>query len=502
MARVAIEFDERQTFLAAVNMVSRRPQLKDLTCLQHEDTPEATTEALTKEVASKGWAKSDAVVVVRRSDVELRLLDVPPAPKNELPAMVKFVAKNEFASLNDSWVLDFVRLSGDAKEPGQVLAAGLSPEGKKRIEETIESAGMRLKQIVFRPLAVANYLASQLTGDDLRVLIEHKQDSANISLFNGRSMFATRTIRMVGDDLAKTYEREIKRTIGVANVAADKLTEILLLGEKEAVAPLGLSLTNSFSTPHRVIDPTADRTNGGKLKSAQQNHRFLPLLGATADQQDNATGGMDFLNPRKVEIQKADYKKWYWYAGGAAALLLLTLVICYAKLSSQTNQYAEYSEQLQKITDLNNGKTVRPAVADTMKKVGEIDDWVATGINWQDTLLAYSKHALTPDDTIIDSLIATQKGNTQLTVKVRIKNAETESLFVKELETRTDFVTTQKASKPLKQDKEFKIESRIEIKLERSKPQLIEEVNKRAEAFILEQRAARAAAAQTNTPSN
>ena len=49
--------------------------------------------------------------------------------------MVKFVAKNEFASLNDNWVLDFVRLSGDAHQPGKVLAAGLSPEHKTRIRK-------------------------------------------------------------------------------------------------------------------------------------------------------------------------------------------------------------------------------------------------------------------------------------------------------------------------------------------------------------------------------
>ncbi|MDB2686789.1 hypothetical protein N9Y42_06215 [Mariniblastus sp.] len=481
--------------------ISRRPQLKHLTCLDHEGTEEAATAALTAEVASAGLAKSDVVVVVCRSDVELRLLDVPPAPESELPAMVKFVAKNEFASLNDNWVLDFVRLSGDAKEPGKVLAAGLSPEHKKRIEKSVEAAGLRLKQIVFRPLAVADYLASQLTGDGLRVLIDHKDDSANISLFNGRSMFATRTIRLVGSNLDKTLEREVKRTVAVAHVPADQLSEILLVGPKETVTPLGESLSNSFSKPHRVIDPTTNRAYGRKLRSVDQNHRYIPLLGTFAELPADTTPGMDFLNPRQVEIKKTDFSKWYLYGGVAAVGVLLLFGYGYLRLSQQASKIAERKDRLDYITSLNNGDKGRPAVDATMKKVGEIDDWVTDAVNWQDTLLEYSEHALTADDTIVDSLIARQKGSTQLTIKARVADAQTKSKLVNELQKQPDFVTTQKNSEPIN-DREFAIEARLEIGLARDRQQLLREIDARAEAFMSEQRAARSAAAQTNTPSN
>ena len=501
MARVAIEFDDQQTYLAAMQTASRRAQLKHLTCLQHEASEEATVAALTTEVTRNGLAKSDAVVVICRSDVELRVLDVPPAPESELPAMVKFVAKNEFASLNDNWVLDFVRLSGDASEPGKVLAAGLSPERKKRIEKIVESAGMRLKQIVFRPLAVANYLASQLPGDDLRVLIEHKHDNANISLFNGRAMFATRTIRLVGKDLAKTFEREIKRTVGVAHVATDKLDEILLLGEKDVVSPLGVSLSETFAKPHRVIDPADDRAHGKKLQGVDHNHRYIPLLGVFAERRADATPSMDFLNPRKVEVQKTDLSRWYLYAGIVAAGLLLMFGYGYWQLSQQANQIAEKKKRLERITKVNNGETERPAVEITMKQVGEIDDWVVSGINWQDALLAYSEHALTPDDTIVDRLIASDKGSGQLTVTTRIANAQVESDLIKELQKRPQFIATQQGSKPLN-GRDFSIESKLDIELERDTQLLLRQVDKRAETFLTELRAARMAATKTETPSN
>ena len=125
---------------------------------------------------------------------------VPPAHESEIPTIVRFFAKNEFASQNDSWLIDFVSLSCDDKTPGKVLGAGLSPELKELIQKTVEEAGLRLKKINFRPLEVANYLSRQLANDNLRILIECDKDTANISLFDGRSMFATRTIRIVGSD--------------------------------------------------------------------------------------------------------------------------------------------------------------------------------------------------------------------------------------------------------------------------------------------------------------
>ncbi len=501
MARVAIEFDKQQMFLAAMQTTSRQASIKHLACLKHEPNDEAAASVLKDEIARIGLTKSDTEVVVCRTDVELRVLDVPPAPESELPAMVRFVAKSEFASLNDSWMLDFVRLSGDERTPGKVLAAGLAPERKARIFKAVDEAGLRLKKITFRPLEVANYLSRQLTNESLRLLIECNQGSADLSLFDGRSMISTRTIRIVGNDLAKVLEREIKRTVSVADKSTDELNEILLLGPDGIVKPLGESLAKNLSTKHRIIDPAKDRSVGQKLQSVEQQHRFVPLLGTLGEHRPDATPTMDFVSPRKVEIKKADYSKWYLYGGIAAAGLLLLFGAGYLKLSSQAAQIKKKSDKLQKLTNVNNGETARPAVATTMKQVGQIDEWVTDAINWQEVMLAYSEHALTPDDAIVDNFIASQKGSTQLTIKARIADQNVESKLVKELQNRTEFVTTQKGSKPLN-DREFSIESKIDVAVVRDQKKELQAIDKRAEAFLAEQRAARAAAAQSNTPSN
>jgi len=459
---------------------SGRTKLKHLAYLQHENSEEAAISDLTEEVSRLGIGKSDTVAVVRRTDVELRLLDVPPAPKNELPAMVKFAAKNEFASLNDSWLLDFVRLSGDATTPGQVLAAGLSPENKARIQKAVEAAGLRLKKIAFRPLAVAKHLSVQLADQNLRLLIEQDPNRANISLFDGYSMLAARTIRFRSNAIAETLEQEVKRTVAVANKSADQLNEILLLGSIETIAPIGESLSKSLGIQHRVIDVGRDPAFGKKLKSIDRNYRYVPLLGALSEEQLGVTPSMDFLNPRKVEIQKSDYSKWYLSAAAIALGLLLLLGFGYWQLSNQGAQIKQRQDRLQEITLLNNGETERPAVAQTVKQVEKID---------------------APDDAIVDSLIANQKGSAQLTIRARIANTQTEGDLVKELQKHPEFITTQKGSKQL-DDREFSTSSRIEIAIERDFQQQLREIDKRAKAFVSELRAARAAAAKSKNPSN
>ena len=210
---------------------------------------------------------------------------------------------------------------------------------------------------------------------------------------------------------------------------------------------------------------------------------------------------MDFLNPRKVETQKSDFSRWYLSATAVALGLLLLFGFGFWNLSSQASKIEERKKRLESITRLNNGETDRPAVKQTVQQVEKIDDWVVNGINWQDALLAYSEHALTPDDAIVDSLLASQKGSTQLTIRARISNAETLSDLVKELQHRPEFITTQKGSKVLK-DREFSIESRIEIAIKRDLKKQLREIDGRAEALVTELRAARAAAAKTKYSSN
>jgi Tfp pilus assembly PilM family ATPase len=497
MARVAIEFDNNQIFLAAMQTASRRSQLKHVACLETDGTTEAITNALREKINAEGLAKSDACVVVRRDDVELRLLNVPPAPPNELPGIVKFLAKNEFASLNENWLLDFVRLSGGDDTPGRVMAAGLSPEKKKRIENIVEGAGLRLRNIEFRPYAVAKYLADKLSQDRTIVVVEPMGEQAEITLYQGTSIIAVRKFKLTGNDKARLLEREVKRTIAAESTAlnGESLATILLLGDTEQLQPYGQPLAEALESDFQIVDPALDRFYGGQLKGVESSNRFAALVGALNETESTRVAGLDFLNPRKPIVEKQDYSKWKMYGWIAAAALVLMFGFGWWMLSNQSKEIEDLRISLAKITAINEGDENRTAVADTLKEVGEIDKWVTGATNWQENLLIYSEHALTADDAIVDRLEGRTKSKTNsvsIGIETRAADNRAEAALVEELSKAFDVIP---GKSELLDGDEYKAQSNLTVTTQIKPEDKVKQIDAQAEKFLNSIRKANAAAA-------
>ena len=500
MARVAIEFDDNQIFLASMQTASRRSQLKHVACIPASGTTEEITAALEAKINEAGLTKSDACVVIGRDDVELRLLDVPPAPKNELPGMVRFLAKNKFASLNDSWMLDFVRLSGDANTTGRVMAAGLSPESKKRFKQIVGNAGLRLRNIVFRPYAITKYLSDKLESTGPTVLVEPIGDEAEIMVMQGKSIIAVRKFKLTGDNHTRQLEREIKRTVATESATLDgkPLSKIILLGKSESLEPIGESLANSLDVGYEVIDPEKDPFHGSEVKKIDDSNRVAALIGALSESDDME--GLDFLNPRQPTIEKRDYSKWRLYGWVAAAVFLLMCGFGWWTLSNQSKEIQAMQASLASITAKNQGNGAnQPAVEDTLQEVGAIDDCVLASTNWQENLLTYSQHALTADDAIVDRLEGRLKAKDK-TVTIGIQNRAAdnaaEAALVEELSKVFD-VALQKTE--FVADDEYKAQSNLTVAKTVDTESQIKQIDKRAEEFLKTIRKANASAANNQT---
>lgn len=500
MARVAIEFDDHQIFLASMQTASRRSQLKHVACIPAKGTPEEIAASLQAKINEAGLTKSDACVVVGRDDVELRLLDVPPAPANELPGMVRFLAKNKFASLNESWMLDFVRLSGDASTAGRVMAAGLSPESKKRIRQIVEGAGLRLRNIAFRPYAITKYLAGKLGSEAPTAVVEAIGDEAEIMVMHGKSVIAVRKFKLTGDNHARLLEREIKRTVATesASLGGQPLAKLFLLGKSDRLDAIGDSLANSLSVDFEVVDPEQDSLYGREIKTVDESNRMAALIGALSDSDD--IEGIDFLNPRQPIIEKRDYSKWKLYGWIAAAVFLFMCALGWWTLSNQTQEIETMRASLASITAKNQGNGAnQPAVEDTLKEVGAIDEWVLGSTNWQENLLIYSQHALTADDAIVDRLEGRVKAKDK-TVSIGIENRAAdnaaEAALVQELSKVFD-VALQKTE--FVADDEYKAQSNLTVAKNVDTESRIKQIDKRAEEFLKSIRKANATAASNQT---
>lgn len=503
MARVAIEFDSNQIFLATMQTASRRWMLKHVACIQTGGSISEITEALRAKIDDVGLAKADTCVVVRRGDVELRLLEVPPAPQNELPGMVRFLAKNEFASLNDNWSLDFVQVSGDASTPGQVMAAGFSPEAKTRIKKIVEGAGLRLRNIEFRPYAIAQYLGDQLNKEGPTAVVEPMGDQAEIMVMLGKSIIAVRKFKLVGDNRSRQLEREIKRTFAAksASLGGQPLANLLLIGKSDQLESIGDTLSKSLNVKYQVIDPERDRVYGGEIKKVNQPNRVVALIGALSQSKTIET--IDFMNPRKPIVEKRDYSRWKMYGWVATAALMLMFAFGWWTLSKQSQEIQEMRDTLASIAAKNQGDgDSRPAVEDTLKEVGAIDQWFTSATNWQENLLTYSQHALTADDAIVDRLEGRMKAKTN-TISIGIENRAAdnaaEAALVRELSKAFDVIP---GKSELVDDDEYKAQSNLTVAKQIDAVDKIKQIDGQAKEFLNAMRKANATAANNQTQNN
>ena len=65
-------------------------------------------EALRQAVSERGLQNTETLVAIGRGKAELRELQLPPVPDDELPDMVRFQAIRSFASAGDSATVDFL----------------------------------------------------------------------------------------------------------------------------------------------------------------------------------------------------------------------------------------------------------------------------------------------------------------------------------------------------------------------------------------------------------
>lgn len=415
MAFVAIEISEDQLLVAIAQKSGLRCRVGDVLKLDvSETTDEEAGEALKEKLSSLGGAKSDAIAIVSRSLAEIRELTVPPAPDNELPEMIRFQARNEFASLNDQWKLDYVTLTDDPTEPRKVLAAAISPDLETKIQTICQYAGLKLKRIVLRPFATLDLLNPHLTGDALSLIVDQNADSTDMSIVKGDMLFSTRTVRvpksLTAEQSSNQLITEVRRTVASHKSSADgdSINNIVVSGQEAQHRHLKGDLEGKLGLAVTFLDPfdLVDIENRPDKDSDVDSARFASLLGALETEISGEPPRLDFANVRKTEEIKTDYSKLYFYGALAALVAFVGMFFAWLILRSQANQIEIAERNLVEAVKNNQGNSRIPPVEQQLKEVQLIDQWKMEDINWLTELSSFSTGYLLPDDVIADSFTA------------------------------------------------------------------------------------------------
>ena len=182
-------------------------------------------EALSAALENQDIARASALVAVPRSSAEVRVLQVPPTPEDELPDMVRMQALRQFSTMGANWPLDFVRLeSSDADGSDRVLATTISPQLIGSIEGACNKHQATASRLVLRPFASGS-LVQRALGDQLPncyMVIELLGKEADLTVMLENQVAYMRTIRLPGEaDVSvqsRTIMGELRRTIAAAEL--------------------------------------------------------------------------------------------------------------------------------------------------------------------------------------------------------------------------------------------------------------------------------------------
>ena len=138
---LALEWNSHEIRVAAASARGSRIVIEHAFLIPwNEDGSEADQleqrvgQRIAEELDARGISRPPALVAVGRGSIELRQLQLPPAPDDELPDMVRFQAAREFNELDENWLLDFVPIDQGTDGPRTVLAMAIAPAVIRQIE--------------------------------------------------------------------------------------------------------------------------------------------------------------------------------------------------------------------------------------------------------------------------------------------------------------------------------------------------------------------------------
>jgi Tfp pilus assembly PilM family ATPase len=359
-------------------------------------------------LAARRIGRPQTLIAVGRANIELKQLSLPPSPDDELPDLVRFQAMRDFNALGEHWPLDFIPLSSEADKPRLVLAAAISPELVKQIQETAQLAGVTPERLALRPCAAASLLrrTNWREAASAQLLVDVLAEEADLTVLVDGQVVFLRTARLPGDALAEEGYRpllgEIRRTVAAARnqLEGRKVEVIHLCGSGEDHAALAAQIERGCDLPCRLFDPFAGLKLGDELSKASPEHtgRFAPLLGMLLDEAEHKRPAIDFLNPRRRPPPPDRRRTIVWAAAAAASVVLLAYFWFWSETAAMDEQIAQLEEQLR------SQQALVDKLKDTELAAKEIGAWTASDINWLDELRELSNDFPQAKDVLITQL--------------------------------------------------------------------------------------------------
>lgn len=390
---IAIDWDRREARVVTAAAQGRSLGIEQAFSVSWSGEEAATSDRATTLKAAlreHGVTRGEALVTIARGVVELKQLELPPAPDDELPELVRFQARRELHLSDENAPLDYVAAPAEVGKPRTVLAAAVDAKLIEQIRATCEGAGLRLRRVLLRPCATASLAIRNLpeTGRPLRLTVDVGGDEAEIVALAGRDVVLLRAARLPSDAAAHDYARaltsELRRTTAAVQYqsAGRSVESITLCGPHSELSAIAAGLSGELGLPVEVVDPGERLAESGSTVSApvELRRRLGPLVGALADEVENVAPAFDFVNPRRRPEPPNRRKQFVAAALAVAVVVMVVGGAVWWKLSALDDRIAELKQQSNQLNPI-----VKEADA-TDKRAAEVERWLKSDVVWFDEL--------------------------------------------------------------------------------------------------------------------
>ena len=365
--------------------------------------PETAGQIIRTALAVRKIGSLPALVVVGRSQVELRQLTLPPAPDEELPELVRHLALRELSTASESSVVDFVRLPAEPGEQQTVVAAALSAEQLAQNLAVTKGAGVRPRRLLLRPYAVAGLLARQMQPRErLCLLVDGTAQEAELIVLAEGQVVVSRTVKLPvpaeGEPAHAPLLGEIRRTvIAVQNQpGGGSIEAVYVCGDAEEHQELVRALEEELSLAAELFRPFAGQQFATGLRDELPPHvgRYVGLIGAVVDEA-HGSHALDFLHPRQPVAPQGRRRMAVLAASLCAVLALAGWYAAWSRFSAVDAEIAQLARELK---DLD--ASVKRAV-EKESAVAAIEEWSLGGVCWLDELRDLSMRFPKPRDAVV-----------------------------------------------------------------------------------------------------
>jgi Tfp pilus assembly PilM family ATPase len=382
---------------------------------------------LKPQLAKLGITGGQALVALPRDEAVVKRIELPEAPDDELPVLVRFQAGAKSSVALDELSLDFIPLPRRSDVPGREALMATVP--RQTIDEVVtvcRISGLEAVSIGLTAAAVAEFVARAESSVDnvasgASLVVARHGNRVEISMLRRCHLLFSHSARLsegaTGQE-AQAIVAEVSRALvalrgAIADVKIERAWTLVSASEHEQLAE---SLHRRLQCEVLPLDPFASVERDPRVADAIADRSlFAGPIGMLLAKSDPRVPGLDFLSPRRPPV-KRNVRKQQKIMAGAAVATVAALLIGYQwmRLASLDSEIETLGERE---TDLTAQLTKGAPAASAAALVGE---WEAEGEDWLEELAELTERMPSTEKVYLRQLKCDPKSGTSPSATLKL----------------------------------------------------------------------------------